>query len=289
MHIELRGITKRFQEKTALNHVTASLESGHIYGLLGRNGAGKSTLLNLIAGRLRQTEGEILADGEPVWENDRALGKIYCMSEADYFPGGMRVRDIFRYTADFYPGFDMSYALELSDRFELDPGAKNDRLSTGYKTILKLTAALATDASAVLLDEPVLGMDAGNRELFYRELVRNFSERPRLIVFSTHLIEEAAKLIDRAVILRRGKLILDEDVEVLLAGSFLVRGPAQAVDRYTAGKDVIGSEILGGLKTAYLRGAPEPAELPPELESGKADLQKLFIELTQTPRKENHE
>lgn len=289
MKIELKGVTKRFRENTALNRVTATLEGGHIYGLLGRNGAGKSTFLNLIAGRLLPTQGEILADGEPVWENDRVLGKIYCMSEANYFPDGMRVKDIFRCTADFYPGFDMPYALELSDRFELDPSARNDRLSTGYGTILKLTAALASDASVVLLDEPVLGLDAGNRELFYRELVRNFSEHPRLIVFSTHLIEEAAKLIDRAVMLKRGALILDEDVEALLADSYQVRGPAENADRYAEGRAVIGSELFGGLKTVYLRGKPDPAALPPELEIGKADLQKLFIELTGTPRKESQE
>lgn len=289
MRIELKGVTKRFQDKTALDHVTVSLEDGHIYGLLGRNGAGKSTLLNLIAGRLFPTEGEILTDGEPVWENDRALGKIYCMSEANYFPDGLCVKDIFRYTADFYSGFDLSYAADLAGRFELDLRAKSGRLSTGYKTILKLTAALATGAPAVLLDEPVLGLDAGNRELFYRELVRNFSEHPRLVVFSTHLIEEAAKLIDRAVMLKRGALILNEDVETLLEDSYQVRGPAEAADRYAEGKTVIGSERFGGLKTVYLRGKPDGGALGKDLTVEKADLQKLFIELTEPPRKENHE
>jgi ABC-2 type transport system ATP-binding protein len=289
MKIELKGVTKRFRETTALDRVNATLEDGHIYGLLGRNGAGKSTLLNLISGRLFPTEGEILLDGEPVLENDRALGKIYCMSEKNYFPEGLSVREIYRYTSELYAGFDMPYALELSDRFELDLKAKNNKLSTGSGTILKLTAALACGAPVLLLDEPVLGLDAVNRELFYRELVRNFSERPRLIVFSTHLIEEASKLIDRAVILRRGKLLLNEDVETLLADSYLVRGPAEAADRYAAGRETIGSEVFGGLKTVYLRGKPDSAALEPGLKIGKADLQKLFIELTQTPRKEDQE
>lgn len=280
MKIELKGVTKRFRETTALKNASLSLESGHIYGLLGRNGAGKSTLLNLIAGRLFPTEGEILLDGEPVRENDRALGRIYCMSEATYFPSGVRVRDLYRYTAGFYPGFDMDYALELSEKFELDLNAKNDKLSTGYGTILKLTAALASNASAVLLDEPALGLDAGNRELFYRELVENFSRHAGIIVFSTHLIEEAARLIDRAVVLKKGRILLDEDVESLLDGTYLVRGPAEAADRYSTGRTALGSELLGGLKTVYLLGKCDPESLPPELEAGKPDLQKLFIELT---------
>lgn len=287
MKIEIKGVSKRFRETTALEGVSISLKDHHIYGLLGRNGAGKSTLFNLITGRLFPTEGTVLVDGEPVWENDRALGKIYFMSESDYFPAGMRVRDIYRYTSDFYPGFDMTYALKLSDEFELNLDAKCSRLSTGYGTILKLTAALASGAPAVLLDEPVLGLDAVSRELFYRELVQNFAENPRLIVFSTHLIQEASKLIDCAVILKRGKLILAEDVESLLENCYLVRGPAETADRYSEGKAVIGSESLGGLKTVYLRGRPGQEGLPPELEAGKMDLQKLFIELTGHTREED--
>ena len=280
MGIEIRNVTKRFGGVTALDNLNITFEEAHIYGLLGRNGAGKSTLLNLIAGRLFPTRGEILLDGEPVLENDRALGKIYCMSEANYFLEGMRVREVFERTAELYPDFDLSYALELSEKFELDLKAKNNRLSTGYATVLKLIAALASGAPVLLLDEPVLGLDAGNRELFYRELVENYAEHPRLIVFSTHLIEEAAKLIDRAVILKTGKLILNEDVETLLENACSVSGPAEAVDRFAAGRGVLGSELLGGLKTVNLRGRPDAGELPPELTAGKMELQKLFIELT---------
>lgn len=280
MGIEIRNVTKRFGGVTALDGLNITFEEAHIYGLLGRNGAGKSTLLNLIAGRLFPTRGEILLDGESVPENDRALGKIYCMSEANYFLEGMRVREVFERTAELYPDFSLSYALELSEKFELDLKAKNNRLSTGYATILKLIAALSSGAPVLLLDEPVLGLDAGNRELFYRELVENYAEHPRLIVFSTHLIEEAAKLIDRAVILKSGRIILDEDVETLLENACSVSGPAEAVDRFAAGRGVLGSELLGGLKTVYLRGRPDPDELPAELSAGKMDLQKLFIELT---------
>ncbi|MVB12244.1 Vitamin B12 import ATP-binding protein BtuD [Caprobacter fermentans] len=286
MGIELKGVTKRFKGAAALDRVGLTLEDRHIYGLLGRNGAGKSTLLNLIAGRLLPTQGEILVDGEPVLENDRALGKIYCMSEANYFPEGLRVREIFRFTSEFYPRFDLPYALNLSEKFELDLNAKNNKLSTGFGTILKIIAALASGAPILLLDEPVLGLDAGNRELFYRELIQNFSEHPRLIVFSTHLIEEAAKLIDRAVIIRQGTLILNEDVETLLEDSYLIKGPAQAADRYAEGRTVISSELLGGLKTVYLRGRPDPDAFGGDLISEKIDLQKLFIELTGR-RKEN--
>ena len=103
---------------------------------------------------------------------------------------------------------------------------------------------------------------------------------PRLIIFSTHLIEEAAGLIDEAVILKAGRVVLTGSTEELANSAYSVSGPAGAVDAFAAGKAVLGSDTLGGLKTVYLRGKPDPRALPPGLESAGIGLQKLFIELT---------
>ena len=105
MAIELNHITKRFGETTALEDISVTFGENRIYGLLGRNGAGKTTLLGLITNRIFPTEGQVLVDGEPVRENDRALGRIFCMSEKDYYPDGMSIKDLFRWTRYFYPCF----------------------------------------------------------------------------------------------------------------------------------------------------------------------------------------
>ena len=279
MTLEIKNVTKRFDGRPALDRVNLRFDGPRIYGLLGRNGAGKTTLMNMIAGRLFPTIGEILLDGEPVTENDAALGKIFSMSETNYFPDGLEVCEVFSRLKTLYPQFDRDYADELCGKFALNVLKKNNKLSTGYGTILKLVAGMASGAPILLLDEPVLGLDANNRDLFYRELLENYSKQPRLIIFSTHIIEEAAQLIERAVILRSGRVILDEEIDSLLAGAYSVSGPAGAVDDYASGKDVLGEDTLGGLKTVYLRGAPG-SQLPPGLELGKMSLQKLFIELT---------
>jgi ABC-2 type transport system ATP-binding protein len=280
MKLEIKNVTKRFDGRPALDRVNLRFDGPRIYGLLGRNGAGKTTLMNMIAGRLFPTEGEILLDGKPVLENDRALGKVFSMSETNYFPNGMAVCEVFSLLKTLYPQFDRDYADELCGKFELNEFKKSNKLSTGFDTILKLVAGMASGAPVLLLDEPVLGLDANNRDLFYRELLENYNKQPRLIIFSTHIIEEAAKLIERAVILRSGRVILDEEVESLLAGAYSVSGPADAADAYASGRDVLGEDTLGGLKTVYLRGAPDGGALPPGLELGKMSLQKLFIELT---------
>ena len=278
--IEVKGVSKNFGTLAALTGVNVLFEENRIYGLLGRNGAGKSTLLNVITGRIFAEQGTVTIDGEVSAENDRALKNIYMMSEKNYFPEGMKVRDAFKWTKEFYPAFDRAYADSLSAKFELNTNKKIKSLSTGYASIFKLITALATNAKYILLDEPILGLDANHRDLFYRTLIEKYSENPCTIVISTHLIEEAAGVLDHVVILKNGEVIRNESKDDLLAGSYMVSGTSAAVDAYCAGRNVLGSDSLGGLKTAYLTGLPEAAGVPEGLTVSRMDLQKLFIQLT---------
>lgn len=278
--IEVKGVSKNFGTLAALKEVNVLFEENRIYGLLGRNGAGKSTLLNVITGRIFAEQGTVTIDGEVSAENDRALKNIYMMSEKNYFPEGMKVRDAFKWTKEFYPAFDRAYADSLSAKFELNTNKKIKSLSTGYASIFKLITALATNAKYILLDEPILGLDANHRDLFYRTLIEKYSENPCTIVISTHLIEEAAGVLDHVVILKNGEIIRNESKDDLLAGSYMVSGVAAAVDAYCAGRNVLGSDSLGGLKTAYVEGAPDASGMPDGLVASRMDLQKLFIQLT---------
>ena len=278
--IEVKGVSKNFGSLEALKNVNVCFEENRIYGLLGRNGAGKSTLLNVITGRIFAEQGEVTVDGEVSVENDRALKNIYMMSEKNYFPDGMKVKDAFRWTKEFYPDFDRTYADSLAGKFELNTGKKIKSLSTGYASIFKLITALATNAKYILLDEPILGLDANHRDLFYKTLIEKYSENPCTIVVSTHLIEEAAGVLDHVVIIKNGEIIRNESKDDLLAGSYMISGTAAAIDAYCAGRNVLGSDSLGGLKTVYITGVPETGILPDGLVVSRMDLQKLFIQLT---------
>lgn len=276
--IAVKGLTVRFGETVALDNVTVSFSQERIYGLLGRNGAGKSTLMNAVTNRLFPDAGNITINGEPARENDRAQGMIYCMGEKNYLPDTTTVRQMFRWTADFYPGFDMEYAESLAKEFGLDIKKKLKGLSTGYLTISKLITALACPAPYVIFDEPVLGLDANHRELFYRRLIENYAARPRTVIISTHLIEEIADIVEQVVIIKEGRILLDKPAEEVKAMGYAVSGKAGAVDAYCAGREVLDVESLGGLKTACILGKPE--DVPEELELSRLDLQKLFIRLT---------
>jgi ABC-2 type transport system ATP-binding protein len=279
-YIEIKNITKKFGTTVALEHVSLTLEENKIYGLLGRNGAGKTTLLNLMTNKLFPTEGEIFVDGDNVIENDKPLSKMYYMTEKNFYPDSMTVKSAFRWGKEFYPDFDINYAEALSEKFLLKTNKKIKSLSTGYKSIFKIIISLSCNAPVILLDEPVLGLDANHRDLFYKELIQSYSDNPRTIIISTHLIEEAADIIENAIVLKDGKIIMNDSVENILSQGFCVSGMAAAVDKFIVGKNALGTDALGGLKTAYLMEKIDQNSVPEGLEISKLDLQKLFIYMT---------
>ena len=282
--IVITGVTKDYGATRALDNINLTLEPNKIYGLLGRNGAGKTTLLNLITNRIFPTQGEITLDGQKVLENDQALGQIFYMMEMNLYPQGFRVKEVFRWSREFYPEMDMQYATALAGKFGLDLNKKVKGLSTGYTSIFKVIIALASNAKVLIFDEPVLGLDANHRQLFYRELIANYSANPKTIIISTHLIEEVADVLEEAIIIKAGKVILKQPVEELLAQAYTVSGEATKVDRYAEGRSCSGGETLGKFKTvtvlADLNSRDEALARELGLDFTKIELQKLFISLT---------
>ena len=276
--LEIKHVNKSFGQTQALKDVSLTFEEGKIYGLLGRNGAGKSTLLNVITNRIFADTGEVTVDGMAAQENEAAQRKIYLMSERNFYPTAMKAEEIFHWTAQFYPDFDMAYAKALAEEFGLNLKKTVKGLSTGYASIMKCILALSVNTPYELLDEPVLGLDANHREMFYRLLIEKYSEEPFCCVISTHLIEEISTLIEDIVIIKQGEVIKSEGRENLLAGMCSVSGPQKLVDECLTGMEILGEDSLGGLKTVYVQGCPE--DVPAGGEIGPMDLQKLFVILT---------
>ena len=277
MAIEFRNVTKRFGDTLALDNVTLTFEEGKIYGLLGNNGAGKSTLLNILTGRLTADSGDVTVDGRPVGQDD-AVGELFLVGEGNYYPDDMRVKGAFRATERFYPTFDRAYAEDLAAQFGLSLRKKITGLSTGYGSIFRLILGLSVNTPYVLLDEPVLGLDAQHRDLFYKLLLQTYAERPSTFVISTHLIAEVADIIEHTVIIRDGRILKDAPTEELTADAHTVSGPAAAMEDDLAGNRVLSQTALGGLRTACVPGPP-PGRLPEGLELSRVNLQDYFISL----------
>lgn len=281
--IEVKNVSRSFKDTIALNQVNLIFEEGKIYGLLGRNGAGKSTLLNIISNRKYPDEGYVTVDGIPASENESVLRKMFLINEKNLYPESMKVKDAFKISKDFYPSFDESYALKLCELFELNIKKKIKSLSTGYQSIFRNIVALSVNVLYVFFDEPVLGLDAYHRDLFYKLLIEKYSQNPFTAIISTHLIEEVANVIEDVVIIKKGVIIKNESRDSLLANSYTISGTISQVDHFISSlsenTEILGSDIIGGLKSAYILGDCNKT-IPEGLEKSPMDLQKLFIHLT---------
>lgn len=283
-NIEIKNISKSYGNKTVLDNISLTIEEGKIYGLLGCNGAGKTTLLNAITNRTFIDNGEILINGENIYENDNAISNVYYMTEKNLIPDDMKIKDIFKYTKDFYPNFDIEYANILSNKFKLNTNKRIKELSTGYRSICKLITCLSSGANFLFFDEPVLGLDAKHRDMFYKELLSLYTEKQNTIIISTHIIEEISDLLERVIILNNSKIIENENVEDLLSRAYAVSGKDNLIDKYIVDKNVIAIDVLGSFKKATILQEKTKEDLDYikelQLEVNKVELQKLFINLT---------
>lgn len=279
--IQIKNITKKYNGLTALDNVSFSFEFGKIYGFLGRNGAGKSTLINVIANRIFADEGKVLVDDVPARENMKVQEKIFCMSETDLYDKDLKIKEHFKWINRFYDSFNINKALEISEKFNLDTDKRFKALSKGYQSIFKLTVALSLNVPYVIFDEPVLGLDANHRELFYDLLLKDYEDGERTIIIATHLIEEVANIIEEVVLIDKGKILLQESVERLLETGYSISGITKEVDDYCTDKNVIGYDELGSLKIAYVLGEKTPLPENSNLQISAMNLQKLFVKLTE--------
>ncbi len=283
--IQVNNVTKYYNNNCVLNNVSLKFESNKIYGLLGRNGVGKTTLLNMITNRVFPTTGQILIGDEDVSLSQSALEKVYYMTEKTLYLDGMTINKVFSWTKEFYKDFDYDYAMKLSHQFGLDTTKKIKSLSTGFKTIAKLITTLASNAEIMIFDEPILGLDANHRDMFYKRLLESYIENPKTIILSTHIIEEISDLLEMVVIINDETILMNDSVENLLNNAYRVSGLSADVERFIEDKQVINIETMAAYKAATIKGMASEQEmnriLASNLEISKVELQKLFIYLTQ--------
>lgn len=284
--MKIDHVSKHFGRKQVLADVSFELAPNKIYALLGRNGAGKSTLMSIMIDALRANSGSVKMGGKKINDNDDLLGKMYLMSSESaldnvMFQRYLKLKNIFQSNEALYGGFDWQTAQKLVNEFGLSLDVAYSKLSTGQKTLAKLVLALCLSVDYVFLDEPVLGLDANHRDMFYQELLKSYENRPRTFVISTHLIEEIDQIVEHVLTLDKGKIIVDDTTEHLLDQSFLVSGPQKAVSGYTQGLNVIHSRTLANIKYDYVFGQlNDQRAIPDTVKVEHYDLQHLFMYLT---------
>ncbi|GGU41604.1 ATP-binding cassette domain-containing protein [Lentzea flava] len=285
MRVDVQGLTVRYGDVTAIDDMSFSLSGNKIYGLLGRNGSGKTSLMSALAG-YRRPIGSVRLDGEPVFENAAAMGKVCLVRHsADAADKGDKVSYVLEYGAAWRDTWDNAYALDLVELFKIPLKTKVGELSLGQRSALGVVIALASRSPLTMLDESHLGMDTPTRYAFYDALLNDFMAHPRTIIISTHLIEELASLLEEVVIIDNGRLVLQEEADVLRSRGTEVTGNAADVDEFTAGLTVLSERSLGRTKAAMVYGSLDDEQLIRArqlgLELGPIALQDLFVHLTE--------
>ena len=273
--IELKQVTKQYGQATVLKNISLTVDEPGIYCLLGRNGAGKTTLLKSIAGYQNITSGTIQVDGKPITTSTLDTGVSYIENFAKHF--NLPVRKLLRIASEVNPNYDYDFASEMMERFELDGKKKFNHLSLGMKTMVSTIICLASNKEVILLDEPVLGFDAIMRVEFYDMLTESFQKHPRIIIVSTHIIEEIAKTIQKLIIIDKGSVRFFDTLQSVETKAFRVSGLQKDVEAATRGLHVIGQDTVGGLVTSYI--FDNPPEQAASLEIHPLSLQDFFIQM----------
>ena len=273
--IELKQVTKQYGQAAVLKNITLSIDEPGIYCLLGRNGAGKTTLLKSIAGYQNITRGTIEVDDKLITTSTLDTDVSYIENFAKHF--NLPVRKLLQIASEVNPNYDYDFASEMMERFELDGKKKFNHLSLGMKTMVSTIICLASNKSVVLLDEPVLGFDAIMRVEFYDMLIESFRKHPRIIIVSTHIIEEIAKTIHKLIIIDKGSVRFFGTLQSVETKAFSISGLKKDVEAATQNLNVIGQDTVGGLVTTYI--FDNPPEQTASLEIHPLSLQDFFIQM----------
>ena len=210
--LESKEITKVFGRKTAVDHISLKLTPGFIYAMLGPNGSGKTTWMKMAAGLIKPTSGEMFFNGRPLDVASRK--EIAYMSTEPYFYNWMTAGDVGKYYQDFFEDFSMDRYHSLLSRMEHTEDLKTKALSSGMMAKLKIAVTLARDARVIMLDEPLNGIDLLARDQIMKCIVEAVSP-DRVLLISSHLVEELETVADYAVFIKQSHLIEVRELEEL--------------------------------------------------------------------------
>ncbi|MGN0666672.1 MAG: ABC transporter ATP-binding protein [Huintestinicola sp.] len=211
--IQLKGVTKKFGDFTALDSVDLTIPTGTSFGLLGSNGAGKSTILRLLTGIYKQEDGEVTIDGERVYDNTRIKQRVFFINDETVQFGSFTLNGLKNYYKGFYPTFSDEVFEELRERVKLPENKKIDHFSKGMKRQAIVITGLACQTDYLLLDEAFDGLDPTMRIIVKRMLVDAMLDRKLTTVISSHNLKEINEVCDSVSLLHQGKMLFNRDLD----------------------------------------------------------------------------
>ena len=289
--IEVNHLTKRYRDVVAVDDVSFTIEKDTIYGLLGRNGAGKTTVMSILTAQNFATSGDVRVFGMQPYENAKVLSRMCFVRESQKYPDDALPRHAFGTAKLFFPHWDEELAERLIDDFQLPMKTRIKKMSRGQLSAVGVIIGLASRAEITFFDEPYLGLDAVARQIFYDRLLEDYVLHPRTVILSSHLIDEVSNLIERVLVIDRGRILIDEATDAIRDRAANIVGDAAAVDAFVAGREVIHRETLGRVASVTVVGHltdVDRAELASAgLDVAPVSLQQLIVRTTQRAASES--
>ncbi len=224
--LEFKNVHRSFGSKDVLKGINLKIAPGDVVGLLGRNGAGKTTLLKMIMGLLAPQKGEIEVFGlDPRKNPVEVKRRIGYVSENQDLPSFMKVQDVLQLYSSLFPKWDVKFANDLANRFELPSGRKIKDLSRGQARQVALLCAVSHRPELLILDEPAGGLDPAARRDFLETSIELLNEEGTTIIFSSHYMTDVERMASRLVMIHENEKWIDSDLDDIREGYCLAQIP----------------------------------------------------------------
>ncbi|MDY3079929.1 MAG: ABC transporter ATP-binding protein [Oscillospiraceae bacterium] len=270
--IEVKNVVKEFDGFRALDGMTMTVPKGSVYGLVGPNGAGKSTIIRHLTGIYRQDSGEILIDGEPVFENPQVKGRMAYIPDDIFYFANASIREMAQFYRSVYPQFDMERFNKLADIFKLDPKRQMRRLSKGMQKQAAFWTAISLKPEILILDEPVDGLDPVMRRQIWSIIMSDVAENGTTVLVSSHNLRELEDVCDHVGIMNHGKVMIERSLEDLQENIVKIQLALPDGGSLPEGLDILHASSTGRIHSLIMRGSAA------ELEEKLSVANPLFID-----------
>lgn len=273
--IKAENLTKRFDDITAVDHVSAEIRDGSVFGLIGTNGAGKSTFLRMLSGILKADEGSITIDGEEVFENEKVKQRFFYISDDQYYFNNATPFDMMEFYSRVYPGFDKERFHHMMEGFGLEVRRKIHTFSKGMKKQFSVVCGICANTDYIFCDETFDGLDPVMRQAVKSIFANDMAERNLTPVVASHNLRELEDICDHVGLLHRGGILLSKDLDDMKLNIHKIQCVLK--EGMTA-EDLIGlsrirTEARGKLYTITVRGNRD------EVESLMESYEPVFYEI----------
>ena len=283
--LEAKNVVKTFDGFRALDSLNMTVPKGAVYGLVGPNGAGKSTIIRHLAGIYRQDSGEVLLDGQPVYENPAVKRRMTVIGDDWYYFPQANIREMARFFAGLYPAFSWERYEKLKQVFPLDEKMMLRRMSKGMQKQAAFWLAVCCMPEYLILDEPVDGLDPVMRRQVWSLLLGDVAERGTTVLVSSHNLRELEDVCDHVGILNHGKVLLERSLSDLQDNTVKLQVAYQGVTEppLPAELNILHRSHVGRVYTYIVRGSSQEIMRrmqitePVLLESIPLTLEEIFI------------